>query len=511
MLAYEASLSSGEKPVTFTPEIFTDRLDVIVASELIDREIIERRALEYIEDFNPNTKILRPLEAEDNARTAIFEALTASGHMSRVELPGRADEVHQQVMCRLLNGYYRPNIPEHERARVFQEICEELTIYETYLRVVIGDLPPETKVVTVSDFASPLGAEANKLGYRAANQKGMIRETSFEYTASGSPTRVIKQISRSNSDAQQTISALESAQVRVARKGYADVDLLGTQLLGAEITAIDIMKRLDRHAGMAVMYGEYKRADSVGYDDLETVSRLREQRVETFIDDLAAVERSLDRQLTRGDISQTMWNKQYGEKLRDIIRAICILEPGYVRDALGEKVVDAYTKAHDAFVSGDSAGASGIVSGVSDLESSIVVCGMEVGGQQSSESTENVTSDVQKMLEKSKWKWVDGYCRESLCPNSSKKTKVGPCNVCVNCQHIYDSGKQPSDIYKQQQQTSALADALRASQPSSSESSKYVAQLEKVETRIQFGGAMEIYRDKVTGMTGTKKELVGVS
>lgn len=512
MLAYEASVRRGERPAAFTPETTIENLDVIVANDVVDRESIERRALDRIASFNPDAKVMLAMEAEDNARTAIFEALTASGHMSRVELPGRADEVHEQVMKRLLNGYYRANIPDHERARVFQEICEELTIYDAYLQTLSGELPPNIKITTVSDFAAPLGTLANKLGYRSANKKGMIRETSFEYNESGTLVRVIKQISRSNSDADETIDALQNSRVGVMRRGYADVDLLGTQLIGAKIGALEILKRLDRHAGMAVMYGEHKHAGLTPYEELEAVSRARENRVESFIDELAAVERSLDKRMSRGEISQYQWAREYGQKLRSIIQAICIIEPDYARDALGEKVVDAYKRAHDAYVSGDSSGASDIASGASGLESSIVVCGMEVSASVSGESTESSTREVQKMLEKSKWKWTNGYCREVLCQYNKKQTKVGPCSVCMNCQVIYDSGKQPSDIYKAQQEQAALGDALRLSQPASE--AKVVRSfdsLEKIETRMYVGGAVEVYRDKVSGAVGTKKELVGVS
>lgn len=513
MLAYEASVARGEMPFEYSERI-EHKLDVVAAQEIIDRKAIQQHAVEYIAKFTPEAKYLRSFEAEDNARTAIFEALTASGHMSRVELVGRADEVHAQVMTRLLNGYYRPNIPEHERARVFQEICEELTIYETYLQTLTGDLPPDIKVTTISDFADPLGPLANKLGYRSANKKGMIRETSFRRNENGELVRVIKQISRSNSDAETTINVLSDSGVTVSRSGYADIDLLGTQLMGSKIGAIEIMKRLDRHAGMAVMYGEYKQADTVSYEDLEMTSLLREARVEPFIEELAELERTLDNKQARGEISQSEWTREYGTKLRDIIRAICIIEPSYTKDALGEKVVEAYHRAHAAFVGGDSAGASGIASGASGQESSIVVCGMEVSASTiTTDSVETSNRAVEKMLEKSKWKWTTGYCRESLCPNNKKKTKVGPCNVCVNCQHIYDNGKRPYDIYSAQQEQSALQEALYHSQKGETTKSRLPNQdmLEKIETKIHFGGAIDVYRDKVTGAVGTKKELVGIN
>lgn len=511
-LEYKASLARGERPINFSEVRELERLDVIPARELMDRNAIEQRAIQLIDAFSPETKALRYQEAEANARTAIFEALTASGHMSRVELPGRQDEVHQQVITRLLNGFYRPGIPEHERARVFQEICEELVILETYTQIVTGYLPPETKVTTISDYASPLGQDANRLGYRSANKKGMIRQTAFEMTDNGEYVRVIKQISRSNSNAETTIETLRESGVTVARRAEADVDLLGSQLIGAKIGAIDIMKRLDERAGMAVMYGEYKRSDSIGYEQLEQVSLEREARVETFIDELARVEKELDKKLLRGDIDQAMWTRAYGEKLHRIVQSICVINPHYVRDALGDRVVDEYERAHQAFLSGDSGGAAGIVSGASHMETAIVVCGMEVRNATANETNDSTRNDIEKMLERSKWEWTDGYCREVLCEFNAKITKVGPCDVCVQCQAIYDDGKTPSDIYRQREIT-MLESIFKQDvhDPETKRDSPKVDSLEVVETRMVIGGAIKIYRDRETGMVGTKKELDGVN
>jgi hypothetical protein len=44
---------------------------------------------------------------------------------------------------------------------------------------------------------------------------------------------------------------------------------------------------------------------------------------------------------------------------------------------------------------------------------------------------------------KSSWKWKSGVCRVPRC-GSPKPTKVGPCDVCVNCQHAFDRGQDPT-------------------------------------------------------------------
>lgn len=512
-LGYQASIARGERPIDFSDSVELKHLDVIPARELIDRDAIEEKAIQLIDGFRSESKALRPLEAEANARTAIFEALTASGHMSRVELPGRQDEVHGQVVTRLLNGFYRTGIPDHERARVFQEICEELTIYEAYLQIISGYLPPETKITTISDYADPLGSDANRLGYRSQNKKGMIRETSFDLGEDGNFTRVIKQISRSNSDAATSILVLQESGVAVRRRAEADVDLLGSQLIGAKVGALEIMKRLDNSAGLAVMYGEHKRSSSISYEQLESESVEREKRVELFINELASTERSLDQMFSRGEIDQAVWNRRYGEKLRRIIQSICVVEPRYVRDALGDRVIHDYERAHQAYLSGDTVSADAIVSGVSHLESAIVVCGMEVSNNVASDETDTSNSDIQKMLERSKWEWKNGYCRESLCEFNKKMTKVGPCDVCICCQGIYDDGKNPSDVYRRQQEISALETAFNLSLPVAESKQAMTSnnELVEIETIVFVGGATKIYQNRITGMKGTKQELVGAN
>ena len=65
-----------------------------------------------------------------------------------------------------------------------------------------------------------------------------------------------------------------------------------------------------------------------------------------------------------------------------------------------------------SFKSGDAAGGGGEVSG------------------ENSEASEN-------------WTWKKGVCRVKRC-GSPKPTEVGPCNVCKNCQHLFDSGQDPT-------------------------------------------------------------------
>ena len=51
-------------------------------------------------------------------------------------------------------------------------------------------------------------------------------------------------------------------------------------------------------------------------------------------------------------------------------------------------------------------------------------------------------------LKPEEWVWTSGKCVVENCPTKPSKTTVGPCSVCVGCQSIYDSGKDPKQLYR---------------------------------------------------------------
>ncbi|HEX8182866.1 MAG TPA: hypothetical protein VF575_04680 [Candidatus Saccharimonadales bacterium] len=53
--------------------------------------------------------------------------------------------------------------------------------------------------------------------------------------------------------------------------------------------------------------------------------------------------------------------------------------------------------------------------------------------------------------EASSWTWKKGVCRVESCP-SPRPTEVGPCSVCRNCQHKFDSGIDPTMSSRGQRQ-----------------------------------------------------------
>lgn len=399
------------------PETVDVSAEIITADDIVDREVIEARAQQLITEFEPNAKVLRENEAEDNARTALFEALTASGHLSVVELPGELREVHEQVMQRLLNSYFRENIAPHEQERNFAEICEELTVQATFETIQRGDMPPGTKIVTVSDFAHPLGKEADKHGYRSANQKGMVRETTLEQR-DGQLVRVIRQVSRSNTYAPGTIEKLRRANVpAVTRKGKMDLQLLSTQFLSVRHGAVEVVQLLDKlQRGRPVRFGEMIGPDTPSYENLEKISRLREHEVEAHIEELAQYEHDLDALFDEGKISLVEQRKRYVEAVREHVRAICVRFPAYTKDALGEDVVKDYQEAHRHYAIGDTAGAATVARGAAGREQAVVICGSatESPNQDPSNPEASKNQTLEEILERN---W-EGH---TTCPMCNKR------------------------------------------------------------------------------------------
>lgn len=413
------------------PECEDVSREIVPADEVVDRRTIEALARQLIENYEMSPKMLRENEAEDNARTALFEALTANGHMSVVELAGDQSEVHGQVLQRLLNSYFRPGIPEAEKARNFEEICEELVVQAIFERIQTGEAPPDIRTNTVSDFAHSLGSEAQKLGYRPSDTKsymgkGMVRETSFEMR-NGQWVRIIKQISRSNTFAPDTVSKLQKAGLRLPpRSGSEDIQLLGSQILSVSHGALEVTQLLDRmQRGAKVMYGQSRRSGLVPYERLEIVSKQREEAIESHIQELANYERVLDGMLKDGNINQQEHLKHYAEALREHVRAICVQYPAYTRGALGEKVVEDYARAHERFEAGDASGAASIIGGASGRELAVVACGMSTEAQNNDPNNPNANNEqtAQKILERELMKDWDKITNCPICGNKGVSAK----------------------------------------------------------------------------------------
>jgi len=441
-----------ERPLDILePEV--EYSQVITHEDMFDQFEIEREANWLIDQRNSReTPPVHHQERRDNARTALMEALTASGHCSIIEIHGNtAEEVNQQVMSRLLNGWDE-SLPQHEKQRRFYEICEEIIIQKVQRRVAEGVLPPDTEIGIISDVPEHMNPhQATNLGYRLKNKKGMVRSTSFRREPDGTFTRVIEQISRSNSGPATTRQFFSYLGTPLDSEMPHDLAALKKPFIYSRHDfidgVVDVQRRLDSFAGSNVRYGEQLGAgkETVTYESLRQESARREREIENYIDDLARLEAQLDNLLANGKISENERLNIFKEEIDRILTAICTVHPDYAEDTYGKEAAKTFYEASRMVASGDSRGAALLLEANSHMKETVTFCGVAISVKEAQEQGLEVTS-FGEAVEKGKkdWEWKQGICQVESCTTRPGKTKVGPCSVCEKCQAKFDAGVDPT-------------------------------------------------------------------
>ncbi|MFO0971657.1 MAG: hypothetical protein U0520_04925 [Candidatus Saccharimonadales bacterium] len=330
---------------------------IIGADDLVDRVQIEQQARELIENHAQiETSYKSHKTYLDDARTLLFEALTASGHLSVIETTGSLDEIHQTMLSVLLNAY-SDRLPAHEQRRRFMEICEELTIQAVELRIATGELPGTLEVATISDFITE-GAMSEKsaelIGYRPSNKKGMVRSSQLRDNGDGTFTRISQQASRSNSDPVRSSEFLIGAGMSLRPAEHADTSVLGTQLIHEMSEGVvGLLKRLDRHHGAGIRYGEQAHAEQSEYEDLQLESAERERVAQCYVEQLAGFTKRLDSLRDGGVVTAKEYQTQFKQEVANILRAICVMDPSYAVGCFGKKAAAGFMRASDLTAAGD--------------------------------------------------------------------------------------------------------------------------------------------------------------
>lgn len=428
-----------------------EHIGFIEASVLFDRTNIEREAHELLANREHRLQVdVLQQERRDNARTALMEALTASGHLSEVRLVGTVEEINTQVLTRLLNGW-DDTLPDHEQSRRFMELCNELFIQRAHDAILTGQLPLNTEILEISDYPEALAD--TRIGYRHQNKKGMVRSTGLQYNGDGTYTRVIEQISRTNGTWPSTFGFLNGCGIRT-ESGETDLAALKTPVLYSRHDyvdgVVDTMRLLDTHAGPNVRYGDTgdRATTHPAYDELRYESKRREDEIECFIDDLANLEGQLDDWAQTGRISQNEKGNIFKEEIDRILSAICTLNPDYASDTFGNRSQALFDKVSVLAASGQHGEAAGLLAANSYLKDEVTFCGVTISVEKAQELGLSLTS-YGKLLEKGKesWRWKNGKCRVPNCPRP-KPTKIGPCSVCRTCQHYAEKGANLMTLYK---------------------------------------------------------------
>jgi hypothetical protein len=441
-------------------ETTVEQPQAILARERYDFSWLESKARHLI-DSHPRIEYDNwEKEPEINARTALFEELTAKGHLSRVEFDEPADITNERTLRRLLNGW-NSSLLDWEKRRRFYEIVEELIIHEAWMDIQAGNLPSDALVITISDYPEMADDKsAHIIGYRALNHKGMARSTHFEQAVNGTWYRITEQISRSNSKDDSSQKFINNSTATRVERGSQNIlaSSLITNRTAFPDGIVDVQRALDGQAGPNIIFGEIRGDATINlpeYEDLRRVSAEREHQAEHQIKELADFERILDIDYKAGRISYDEKLSKINVKRRDIVNKICLLNPAYAFDARGAAAAEHFEKAALSMAAGDDAGGAGhFASALANADSRAgVVCGGEgsaVGGAEDNANSANILYREAKK-ERRFWRWIKGICGVSECPSRPEKTEVGPCSVCRECQRIFDDGGSPERVYRTRQ------------------------------------------------------------
>lgn len=437
----------GLRSVPIVERDYESPPDIILAREYYDVEDFEKQAQGLIDGRQEIEHDAWQGQQSINARTALFEELTAKGHLSRIEFDGDMDEVNRAVMRRLLNGW-SDHWPKWELERRFYEIVEELIVQQAGRDIQVGILPKDTIIGTNSNF--PESADDNyawRIGYRSLNRKGMVRTTHFEQNNSGEWVRVVEQISRSNSND-------GSSGILLGTRGDS-LTVLSNQFITTRSQCPDgvvgIQRALDSIAGPHIRYGEDYRIVSnlPTYEDLRGVSYAREAQAKDYIKRLADFEVQIDVEYKQGRISYDQKLSMMYEEREKIVNEICLLSPSYAKDARGDLSAVYYEKAAIAMASGNDTMAQHHLSSAmrsADPRASAVCGGIGHSKAEQEQAVAQVYASAKAAREN--WKWTTGLCIVKKCPTRPAKTEVGPCEVCRGCQSLFDKGLESGDINK---------------------------------------------------------------
>lgn len=392
-----------------------------------------------------------------NAYTSLFEELTASGHLSRVEFNEDVDDTNRRTIQRLLNGW-STEYPEWEQRRRFHEIVEELIVQLTWQDIQQGVLLSDTMIITLSDCpeaATDTNGLGVRIGYRTLNRKGMVRVTSFEHIADKGWRRVIEQVSRSNSN-DGSSSAFFSANTGVAVTGSEGA--LSSQIIASKSVfpdgVIDVQRALDGFAGNNYRFGDapnsQKTQQHPEYHELRRISAEREEQLSRYVDKLAAYEVLLNEKFHGGEMSYQQKLNLYRTYQQKLVDEICLLSPDYAVDARGELSAKYFEQAAVLMAQGrDYEAQLKLEQGRNSADPRAAgVCGGIGEGEKQNLGISESTKDIYENAQESRksWKWKDGTCVVKTCPTRPGTTKVGPCNVCKLCQGVFDKGKDPTKI-----------------------------------------------------------------
>lgn len=326
----------------------------------------------------------------DDARTAIFEALTSHGHLSVIESswnPVNEGFEIGGVLYRdmLQSGIYTAQHPvEIQRRRIEQkeeELIEDL--YKTgrlkgHALLTISPYPEE-----MSDF------DAKNNGYRPDNRKYKLRWVEVDDFGD----RKTEELNMSGSD-NQLFARFYNAMGYDLGANPTHLEVLSAPMLvdKNQINKVEEAARiLDKLTEKNVLFGSENNNFSVTHENVRAISKYREEKVKSEIIVMADQLINIARLYPNGIKAF----KEYEKYLLNTIGAICLNQPEYANYALGNPASD-YLKLAKAHMD------RGQISHAIELYESamakaeIIVCGMRIAeeGETNFENSSNTMKCV---------------------------------------------------------------------------------------------------------------------
>jgi hypothetical protein len=443
--------------------------------DLIGHESLELQVNELIDRRNQNNGQERERllsidkEAFNNARTCVWELMTAAGHLSTLRQTGDMEYLHKATMQRLLNGYLCCDHKE-EKARRYIELVEQLKVNQLLGLIQKGVLKPGTRLLTKSNYIDAVDDDtAYGLGYRPLNRKGMYRTTTFELDEQGHLYQVTEQVSVSNStDGATEQWFIQNGLSIESSFGYNSESVLKKQLLldpkKYPNGVVDVARAVDEiRVGMFgenYLWGESASQQNANgfsrssYESIRADSRNREQSSFDTIKLLTDYEQQLERTYLHTPNSRQIINVLYARKADELVQKLLLggddSDKGLIIDSYGmaayRNFVDMkialstdnfemFERSHEKFNGSKDRMAAVACGGKLDTSGlSVASDDQKIG------SSPEVYAGAKSEVGKRK----NGVCIIAGCPSRPGKTELGGCGICIkNCQVKFDQGKDP--------------------------------------------------------------------
>jgi hypothetical protein len=404
-----------------------------------------------------------------NAHTTVIETLLKTGNIMRIaaELDEQGNlKQHSHTYDSIHRNAWHAVKHQSAHARWCSE-TEALNWQRTEESIKNGKLADNWFVVFSSASESQSIADLKKRGYFVHTMTSVFQATTVEHGKVATESAFVAGMEAVSEDPVQSneannakiaAAARNRYDLDVIRKLYMDFGVAGADLMNAEdllATPLLIPKKLMPHgiASIVELYDSYAGGTFFGVQQpkqvYETYADVCAKRAEKYGDITDLVVADLLK-LRAASPAQAITKLYKLVKYHTFERAL--RDDSIDASVFGAKAEKIVYQARQAFDDGDQM--RFMLLAVAGHEVAVTTaCGGGAGGSEDTNSSTDKGLEKGEQAdkfggielnEKSTWTWKKGVCRVESCPTRPGKTKVGPCDVCSRCQHIFDKGIDPT-------------------------------------------------------------------